>query len=447
MSIATTTAPATPAAKVNIRNVIISSAIGSTVEWYDFFIFATASVLVFNKIFFPDFDPLIGTLVALTTYAAGFIARPFGGFLFGYFGDTRGRKFALVMTLLISGIATFAVGLLPEYKTIGIWAPIALLAVRLLHGFSIGGEQANAILIACEFAPPGRRGLFGSWIQIGAPLGYVLPLGLFALLTSFLPEADFIAWGWRIPFLLAGLLIAIGLYIRLHLSESPEFVEARARRQQERQREGSPLVSILKKDRRALLLGCGAKLAEGVVFTVYAVIVVAYAVSTGVSKSDMTTGVLIALVIEAFLLPGYGALSDRLGRRPVYILGTVAALIATPLTFYAVSIHAIAMVWLGLVVAMAVGHGAMYGAQAAFFAEMFPVARRASGVSFIQQIGSLLGSALALLAGWLLKAGGGTPWLLVAYIMLNALISLVCVVLLAETAPGHVRPDLTNRMS
>lgn len=418
-------------ATVNIRSVIASSAIGSTVEWYDFFIFATASVLVFNKIFFPSFSPLVGTLVALTTYAAGFIARPVGGMVFGHFGDTRGRKVALVVTLLISGIATFGVGLLPDYATIGIWAPLALLLVRLLHGFSIGGEQANAILIACEFARPERRGLYGSWIQIGAPLGYVLPLGLFAILTSALPTASFMSWGWRVPFLLAGVLVVIGLYIRLHLSESPAFVKARATRGAEK----SPLTAVLKKNRRELVFGSGAKLAEGVVFTIYAVVIVAYAVTRGVSKTDMTTGVLVALILEAVFLPCFGALSDWLGRKAVYLLGAGVSFAVAPCIFYAAYVNNVPMIWLGLVGALTVGHGAMYGAQAAFFTELFPVERRASGVSFVQQIGSLLGSALALLAGWLLNIGNGTPWLLVAYVMANAAISFISVCLLTETAP------------
>jgi MFS family permease len=420
---------------IDLRKVIISSVIGTTVEWYDFFIFATASVLVFNKIFFPSLDPLVGTLVALTTYAVGFIARPIGGIIFGYFGDTKGRKFALVITLLISGIATFAIGLLPGYRVIGLWAPAALLFIRLLHGLSIGGEQANAILIACEFAPPNKRGYFGSWIQIGAPAGYIMPLGLFAILTSLLPEASFMSWGWRIPFLLTGVLVVIGLYIRLNISESPAFVAARAQRLSEQ----SPLADMFKHDKRELILGSGAKLAEGVVFTVYAVVIVAYAATRGVSKSDMTTGVLIGLALEALVLPLFGALSDRVGRKAVYMLGAGASLAVAPCVFYAVYINHVPLIWLGLVGAITLGHGAMYGAQAAFFSELFPVARRSSGVSFVQQIGSLLGSALALLASWFLKVGDGAPWLLVAYVMVNAAISFGCVSLLPETAPRRRR--------
>jgi len=427
-------APAMP--PVNLRKVIISSVIGTMAEWYDFFIFAAASLLVFNKIFFPSLDPLVGTLVAITTYAVGFIARPIGGLVFGYFGDTRGRKFALVITLLISGGATFVIGLLPGYDRIGLWAPAILLFIRLLHGLSVGGEQANAILIACEFAPPKRRGYYGSWIQIGAPAGYVLPLALFALLTWLLPHDAFMSWGWRVPFLLSGVLVAVGLYIRLSLTESPEFIAAR----QQRDKTRSPLTEVLRLDRRELLLGVGAKLAEGVVFTVYAVVIVAYAGTRGIEKTDMTTGVMLGFLLEAFLLPWFGALSDRFGRRALYLTGTGISFLIAPAVFYAVYIQNIPMIWLGLVCAIALGHGSLYGAQAAFFAELFPVARRASGVSFVHQIGSLLGSALALLTSWMMQVGDGTPWLLAGYVMLNAAISFISVVFLPETAPLLRRP-------
>src|ERR1700754_1393835 len=268
-----------------MRKVAIASCIGTTVEWYDFFIYATASALVFNKLFFPSFDPLVGSLVALGTYAAGFVARPVGGIIFGYLGDRYGRKNALVTTLMIVGIATFVIGLMPTYQSIGIAAPIILLFIRLLHGFGIGGEQGNAILIMCEHAPAPRRGFFGSWVQMGAPAGFILPLGIFALLTTLLPEADFIAWGWRIPFLLSILLVGVGMYIRLQLTESPLFLEMRKRRAED----PHPLVEIVSKYPRFLALGCGSKFAESVPFTSFAVLVTAYATSRGVSRPVMTS--------------------------------------------------------------------------------------------------------------------------------------------------------------
>jgi len=423
------TSPETSAAMM--RRIAIASCIGTTVEWYDFFIYATASALVFNKLFFPTVDPLVGSLVALGTYAAGFFARPVGGLLFGYIGDRYGRKQALVITLLIVGIATFVIGLMPTYQSIGIAAPIILLFIRLLHGFGIGGEQGNAILIMCEHAPAPRRGFFGSWVQIGAPAGFVLPLGIFALLTTTLSEEAFLSWGWRIPFLLSILLVGIGLYIRLQLTESPLFLAMRQRRADD----AHPLVELVREHPRSLVKGCGSKLAESIAFTAFAVLLTAYGTSRGVPRPTMTTATLIAILLELVTLPLFGALSDRIGRRPVYLFGAFCVLAATFPVFGMVYARADGVLWIGLAAALALGHAAMYGPQAAMYSEMFPTRIRASGVSFVQQIGALIGSAGTLAAGWLLEVGDGTPWYLCAYIALGCVITLVCTWALPETAP------------
>jgi MHS family shikimate/dehydroshikimate transporter-like MFS transporter len=416
------------ASRAMLRRVAVASCIGTTVEWYDFFIYATASALVFNKLFFPSFDPLIGSLVALGTYAAGFIARPVGGLVFGVIGDRKGRKVALVTTLLIVGIATFVIGLMPTYATIGIAAPLTLLFIRLLHGFGIGGEQGNAILITFEHAPLASRGYFGSWVQIGAPAGFVLPLGLFAILTATMSDATFLAWGWRIPFLLSALLIVIGLYIRVQLSESPLF-------KREAHHEPHPLRAAFAMHSRRLLLGCGAKLLESTVFTTYAVLLTAYAVSRGISKPVMTTATLVAIVIELGMIPLFGALSDRVGRRPVYLGGALLNVVLAFPVFWLVYTNRQSLIWLGLVGVIALGHSAMYGPQAAFFAELFPTRFRATGISFVQQIGALIGSVGGLAAGWLLAFGDGTPWLLAGYVVFIGLVTLSCTLLLPETAP------------
>lgn len=414
-----------------LRKVALASCIGSTVEWYDFFIYATASALVFNKLFFPSFDPLVGSLVALGTYAAGFFARPIGGLLFGYIGDRYGRKNALVTTLLIVGIATFVIGLMPTYETIGIAAPLSLLFIRLLHGFGIGGEQGNAILITCEHAPAERRGFYGAWVQIGAPAGFVLPLGLFAILTSLLPNDQFMAWGWRIPFLASLLLVGIGLYIRLQLSESPMFTALRRSEQQNRR----PLRTLFQTHRRQLLLGCGAKLAESTVFTTFAVLIVAYATNRGIPRAIMTEASLIAILAELVALPLCGALADRWGRRPVYLFGAVVALILTAPVFALAYYRLDSLIWIGLVGVLSIGHAAMYGPQASFFAELFPTEVRASGISFVQQIGALIGSVGGLTAGWLLQLDEGKPWWLVTYVIVVSVITILSVAALPETAP------------
>jgi MHS family shikimate/dehydroshikimate transporter-like MFS transporter len=412
-----------------MRKVAFASAIGTIVEWYDFFIYATASALVFNKLFFPNFDPLVGSLVALTTYAAGFFARPVGGLVFGYVGDRYGRKGALVTTLLIVGIATFVIGLMPTYGTIGIAAPIMLLIIRLLHGFGIGGEQGNAILITCEHAPPGRRGFYGAWVQLGAPAGFVLPLGIFSILTYSLSDADFLAWGWRIPFLASILLVGVGMYIRLSLAESPLFEQQRARNATQKH----PLVELLQTHPRQVILGCGMKIAESTLFTVFAVLVVAYATSRSIPRPTMTTVTLIAILIELPTLLLFGALSDRIGRRPVYIFGAVMGGALTLPIFAMIYTNNLEYLWLAFIGVLSLAHSAMYGPQAAFAAELFPTHIRASGVSFVQQIGALIGSVGALAAGWLLQLNGGAPWYLCAYIIGACVVTVVCTAALQET--------------
>ncbi len=427
-----------------MRKVAIASCIGTTVEWYDFFIYATASALVFNKLFFPSFDPLVGSLAALATYAAGFFVRPVGGLLFGYLGDRYGRKSALVTTLLIVGIATFVIGLMPTYNEIGIAAPLILLFIRMLHGFGIGGEQGNAILIMCEHAPARQRGFFGSWVQMGAPAGFILPLGIFAALTTLLSEDAFITWGWRIPFLLSLVLVGIGMYIRLSLTESPLFLEMRKRRTED----PHPLVEILRKYPRFLVLGCGSKFAESVAFTSFAVLVTAYATSRGVSRPVMTSASLVAIVLELISMPIFGALSDRIGRKPVYMFGAAAVLLATFPAFALIYYRMDSYIWVGLAAALALGHSAMYAPQAAFYSEFFPTPIRASGVSFIQQIGALIGSVGTLAAGWLLEVADGAPWALAGYIGLGCIITLACTAALPETAPRLGRwKDLVGGLS
>lgn len=418
-----------------LRKVVVASTIGTTVEWYDFFIYATASSLVFNKLFFPNLPPLIGTLVSLGTYAAGFVARPIGGLIFGHIGDRLGRKSALVTTLMIVGIATFVIGLMPTYETIGLAAPLVLVFIRLLHGFGIGGEQGNAILICYEHAPVERRGFFGSWVMIGAPAGFVVPLGMFAILDLVLSPEQFLAWGWRIPFLFSVVLVAVGLYIRLSLTESPMF--ARLREEAAGKATRGPLATVFKEHFRSVAWGCCAKLAESIIFTTFAVIIVGYAVSQGISRQLMINGTLIAILCELVTLPMFGALTDRLGRRPVYLFGALVCMLVSIPAFGMIFYKMNDWIWLALVVALAVGHSAMYATQAAFFSELFPTRIRASGVSVIQQFGALFGSGLGLLAGWLLAAGGGTPWYYCGYLLVNLVITVLGVSMLPETAPSR----------
>src|SRR5579862_5499507 len=259
----------------NLRRVILSSLIGATIEWYDFFLYGVVAGIVFNKLYFPGTDPVVSTLLAYTTFAVGFVARPVGGVIFGHFGDRIGRKSVLVMTLMIMGVATFLIGLIPTYESIGVWAPLLLLLMRILQGLGLGGEWGGAVLMAFEYAPPNRRGFFASIPQIGLAIGLCLASGMVALLSS-LPEDQFLRWGWRIAFLVSAALVAVGLYIRLRIMETPEFAKVKAAGQEAR----IPFLDMIRQYPRNVLLGMGARYIDGVFFNVLGVFSIGYLANT-----------------------------------------------------------------------------------------------------------------------------------------------------------------------
>ena len=301
-------APADPS---TVRRVVLASFIGTTVEWYDFFLYGTASALVFNKLFFPTFDPHAGTMAAFATYAVGFFARPIGGIVFGHFGDKIGRKSVLVTTLMLMGVATFCIGLLPTYGQAGILAPILLVALRFVQGFGVGGEWGGAVLMAVEHGHAGRRGLFASCVQAGMPIGLLLANGAFKICSG-MDEAKFLAWGWRVPFLLGILLLGVGMFIRLRVMESPVFMAL----QNEAPPPKTPVLEVLRRHPRNVLLAMGARFAENAFFYIFTVFVLSYgATQLGLPNSTMLNGVLIGSAVQFFVIPLFGALSDRLGRR------------------------------------------------------------------------------------------------------------------------------------
>ncbi|MBQ0925581.1 MFS transporter [Saccharopolyspora endophytica] len=398
-----------------------ASAVGTTVEWYDFFIYGTAAGLVFNKLFFPEFDALIGTLLSFATFSAAFVARPIGGVIFGHFGDRLGRKSMLVLTLSIMGATTFAVGVLPSYQTIGVAAPLILVSLRFIQGLSLGGEYGGAVLMAVEHAPPGRRGYYGSWVQMGVPTGLMLGNAVFLAFGAMDPVA-FMAWGWRMPFLIGGVFVVSGLIVRLKLGESPEFDQVKHEKDVVR----LPIAVVLRKYPKELLLTGGAYLSIGVTFYLTTVFGLSYgAQQLGFSRNEMLWIVLGAMALTFIMLPLFGALSDRLGRKLVFGGGTIAmGLLAFPWFWL---LNTGSFVWaLVAYLLICTGFAAAFGPLAAFFAEAFEPKIRYSGISFGYTLGTLASSALApIIATWLLDRTGG--YSAIAWYMLGtAVLSLVC---------------------
>jgi MFS transporter, MHS family, shikimate and dehydroshikimate transport protein len=414
--------------------VATASLIGTAIEWYDFFLYGTAAALIFNKLFFPTFDPMIGTLLAFATFGIGFVARPLGGLVFGHFGDTIGRKVMLYLTLLMMGLATAAIGVLPTYDTVGVWAAILLVACRLIQGFALGGEWGGAVLMAVEHAPSHKKGFYGSWPQLGAPLGLVLGTLVFSVVSGMMSNTQFNTWGWRLPFLFSMILVIVGLWIRFTVAESPEFQKIKDTKEYVR----IPIITAIVTHPKSILLAMGARFAENGFFYIYAAFVLAYATQAlGMNKQDILNGVLIAAFIETFTIPAFGALSDKLGRRPVYIFGAIfSAIMSFPL-FMLLGTKSPQLAWIAIALGLAVGHAAMYGPQASFFSELFGTKVRYSGVSLGYNLASIFAGALSpIIATWLMSTYKPATWPISVYMIILALITLVSVYFAVETRKG-----------
>jgi metabolite-proton symporter len=418
----------------SIRPVIFASFIGTTIEWYDFFIYGTAAALVFNRLFFPTFDPFVGTLSSFATFAVGFVARPFGGIVFGHFGDRVGRKTMLIYSLVIMGVATFLTGALPTYDSAGIWAPILLVAMRLAQGIGLGGEWGGAVLMAVEHSPRNRRGLAGSLPQMGGLAGLLLSTLVFAIITGALSEEQFLAWGWRLPFLLSIVLIGVGMFIRLNVAESPAF----ARVKETQAQHDVPLVAVMRDYRRNSLLAIGMRFAENGLFYVYTVFVLTYAqTALGVPRSTMLNIVTMAAAIGCFSVPIFGALSDVLGRRRVYLFGTVFSLAFAFPFFALLNTKSPLLMAIAVFLGLNIGHDAMYGPQGAYFSELFGTRVRYSGASLAYQLSSVFAGGLAPLIATALLAAWGS-YAVAAYMAALAAISAIATYLAPETYKDDV---------
>ncbi|MGY1705155.1 MFS transporter [Geodermatophilus sp. SYSU D00697] len=442
-------APAHSGAHTDTRfgRVVGASIVGTTVEWYDFFLYGSAAALVFGPLFFPEQDDFVGVLAAFATYAVGFFARPVGALVFGHYGDRLGRKKLLVISLLMMGGATFLIGLLPTYGSVGVLAPVLLIALRLIQGFALGGEWGGAVLIVSEHGKPQHRGFWASWPQAGAPAGNLLATGVLALLAAFQSDAAFEAWGWRIPFLLSAVLIFVGLWVRLTVSESPVFLEAQraaeARAAETGEVEKAPIVTVLTRYKREVLTAMGARIAENVSFYLLTAFSLTYLTNVvGLDSSFALNAVLIASAVHLVTIPLWGALSDRIGRRPVYLLGALGVGVWAFAFFRLLDTGNFGLAVLAITVGL-LFHGAMYGPQAAFFSELFGTKARYTGVSVGAQLASLVAGAPAPLIALALLGSFTDPNVLavVLYVVACAVVTLLAVATYGETAKRDLSED------
>ncbi|TWF76713.1 metabolite-proton symporter [Pseudonocardia hierapolitana] len=411
-----------------LRRVALASAVGTTIEWYDYFIYSTAAALVFGSQFFSTLEPASATLAAFATLGVGFLARPVGGIIWGHFGDRVGRKAMLIASLLLMGFATVGVGLLPTYDQIGLLAPVLLLVLRLLQGLSAGGEWGGAALMAVEHAPEGQRGKYGSYSQIGVPAGLILAQLVFVALGP-LDDEQFASWGWRLPFLFSIVLVGVGLFIRLRIEESPVFTALRA----ENVRARVPMIDVLRERPRELLVASASFIANTAIGYVFLAYLLSY--GTSVLKVDRTTMLLVVIIGSVSWLVSIvvsAQWSDRVGRKPVYLVGSVL-LVVWPVPFFLlIDTRSTALMILAVIV-LTIGLGASYGPQSALFAEMFDARYRYSGASFSYAVGAVLGGGFAPLIATALQTSTGTSLSVSAYMVVVAVISLVAVIGIRET--------------
>jgi metabolite-proton symporter len=433
-----TTPEKPPEPKSERRTVIeavIASTVGTTIEWYDFFLYGTAAALVFPKLFFPKIDqtdPFLAQMLSFGTFFAGFVARPLGGILFGYLGDRIGRKSTLVATLLLMGISTVLIGLLPTHKQIGPAAGLLLTSLRFLQGLGVGGEWGGAVLLALEYGHRGRRGFLASWPQTGVPLGLLLSTIVMTVMKRSLPADAFDSWGWRVPFLLSGILIAVGFAIRARVMETPLFRKL----QESKQTAQSPLLDTIRQHWREILLAAGSRIAENSCFYIFTVFILSYgSKELHIPEELLLNAVAIAAFIEFFAMPVFGISSDYWSRRGIYMFGCLALIAMAFPYYYLLHTKSPVYVYLAVIVTLVASHAVLYSVQASLIPELFGTRLRYTGASLGYQMGAPLAGGIApMIAAALVKAFPGEFWPLSLYLVIIGVISLICVSLLAETS-------------
>lgn len=421
--------------KKDMRRILIASLVGSSIEWFDYFLYGTVAALVFNTMFFVSEDPSIGLILAYASFALSFFIRPLGGIIFSHIGDRIGRKKTLVLTLSLMGIATFCMGLLPTYYAIGIWAPIILIGLRLIQGLGIGGEWGGAMLLAVEYAPKEKRGFFGSVPQMGVTIGTVLATFTLSIMTL-LPEGAFISWGWRVPFLLSALLVVFGLWIRKGIEETPSFREVQAK--------GSipkvPVVETIKYHWREVLIAIGAKVVETAPFYIFGTFVVSYATQfVGHSNNEVLMAVMIATIFTTVLIPIMGRLSDKVGRKPLYVYGTIAMILYAFPYFWMLHQGSNGMLFLATIVGLGIIWSPITAVLGTMFSEIFSAEVRYTGISLGYQIGAALAGGTAPLIATALLIKFNHSYVPVAlYIIFTAIVSLIAIWSVRDRKDQHL---------
>lgn len=432
------------------RRVVAASFAGALLEWYDFFIFGTAAGLIFGPLFFPQEDPVVGTIAAFATFGVGFLARPFGGIVFGHYGDKIGRKVTLIWTLMIVGISTFLIGLLPTYASAGVWAPVLLVILRLVQGFGLGGEYGGAALMTIESAPQNQRGFLGSLPQTAASAGIMLATGVFALCNWGLTQEQFMSWGWRVPFLLSVVMLGIGMYIRVHTEETGDFKHAKQEAIAERQslltvpiadrdpnklhkKNVFPIIQLFKQHPKNIFLALGARLAETVSSNIINAFGIAYlSTQLTMERQIPLTGMLIASAIGLITCPLFGWLSDRTGQRLLYIIGAAFCILFAFPFFFLLKMQDPIIICLAIIIGYNLGSTMMFAVQPTLFTRMFGTKVRYTGLSFAYQFSAILGGMTPLIASSLLALGDGEPWYVATYLCVISIVSLICVLLIKE---------------